>query len=148
MMYVIGGVAVLILIGMAATGASGMTVSSYPVPGGPQSKFADAIAHAEGFYVSGSRPARNHNPGDLENWPGVPTDGEGYSVFASDSDGWQALEQQLNAIRNSASRHYSSGMSFAAMGFIYAGGDPGGNWARNVASFLGANVSDPIGDWL
>jgi hypothetical protein len=30
------------------------------------SKIADAIAFAEGFYVPGSRPCRNNNPGDLE----------------------------------------------------------------------------------
>ena len=30
------------------------------------SKIADAIAFAEGYFVSGSRPHRNNNPGDLE----------------------------------------------------------------------------------
>ena len=30
------------------------------------SKIADAIAFAEGYFVSGSRPRRNNNPGDLD----------------------------------------------------------------------------------
>lgn len=151
MSYLLLGAAAFIFVGMAATSAFGSTVN-YPVDGGAQSKFADAIAHAEGFYDEGSRPARNNNPGDFENWPGVPTDGAGYSVFGSVADGWNALEEQLNAIRNAASRHYTTGMSFRQMGYIYADGahDPAGaaNWSSNVSAFMGAGVDDAIGGYL
>ena len=152
MMYLIGGVAVLIFIGMAATGASGMTISSYPVPGGPQSKFADAIAHAEGFYVSGSRPARNNNPGDFKNWGGFPTDNDGYTIFPDDATGWTRLDRFLNEIKNGTSPEFNSGMTFQQMGFVYADGvhDPAGarNWTNDVVNFMGANVTDSIGDYL
>ena len=151
MSYLLLGAAAFIFMGMAATSAFGKTLN-YPVDGGPQSKFADAIAHAEGFYTNGSRPERNNNPGDFENWPGVPTDDAGYSVFGSVADGWRALEEQLNAIRNAASRHYTTGMSFTQMAQIYADGahDPTGaqDWATNVAAFMGADVSDSIGNYL
>lgn len=63
---------------------------------------ASAIAKEEGASVAGSRPWRNNNPGDLRNWPGVPTDGDGFSVFPSLEDGWNAL---LEDIRNHAAKY-------------------------------------------
>lgn len=112
------------------------------------SAFAEAIARAEGFYVEGSRPARNNNPGDLRAWPGAEEDSDGYAVFDTPERGWAALESQLKVIRDGQSHFYSLSMTFSQMGKIYAGGDPGGNWARNVAAALSAGVDDSIGDYL
>jgi hypothetical protein len=60
-------------------------------------KLAEAIAHEEGFYVPGSLPARDHNPGDLRHSPHSFHTGDPNSVGAiySDTDGWADLERQL-----------------------------------------------------
>jgi hypothetical protein len=61
-------------------------------------KLAEAIAHEEGYYVPGSLPNRNNNPGDLRHSPH-----SFHSVDAPDAigkidssvDGWADLERQL-----------------------------------------------------
>lgn len=61
-------------------------------------KLAEAIAHEEGFYVQGSLPQRNHNPGDLRHGNGeVHPDNQPDAVgaFPNDAAGWAALERQL-----------------------------------------------------
>jgi hypothetical protein len=60
--------------------------------------WADAIARFEGFYSAGSRPARNHNPGDLKfaGQPGaIGQDSAGFAIFPDDATGFQALYNQL-----------------------------------------------------
>ena len=60
--------------------------------------WAAAIAQFEGFNSAGSRPARNHNPGDLKfaGQPGaVGQDPKGFAVFPDDATGFQALYNQL-----------------------------------------------------
>src|SRR5579885_1117433 len=60
-------------------------------------RFAQAIARAEGFYVSGSRPQRNHNPGDMTQdliGKGIGRDGP-FVVYANDQDGWSNLYAQI-----------------------------------------------------
>ena len=111
-----------------------------------RSQFAAAIGNAEGVNVPGSLPARNNNPGDLRNWPGAPADASGYSIFPTMQAGWDALETQLDAIRNGSSAYYNANMSIAQMGAIYADGDP--NWAANVAAFLGTTSNAIIGPLL
>lgn len=60
----------------------------------------EAIARQEGFYVPGSRPARNHNPGDLEYGPfakahgATASDGR-FAVFPDDATGFAALRALL-----------------------------------------------------
>jgi hypothetical protein len=61
-------------------------------------KLAEAIAHEEGYYVEGSLPQRNNNPGDLRHGNGeVHPDNQPNAVgaFATPEDGWAALERQL-----------------------------------------------------
>jgi hypothetical protein len=61
--------------------------------------WADAIARFEGFYSAGSRPARNHNPGDLKfaGQPGaIGQDSAGFAIFPDDATGFQALYNQLS----------------------------------------------------
>jgi hypothetical protein len=60
-------------------------------------KLAQLIAREEGFFRSGTLPARNHNPGDLRHsphsqHPGAPN---AIGVIDSDADGWADLERQL-----------------------------------------------------
>ena len=53
------------------------------------------IAKEEGFYVQGSVPQRNDNPGDLEHAPGETHSGSAIGSFSDADAGWQALERQL-----------------------------------------------------
>jgi hypothetical protein len=104
------------------------------------SGLAQAIANAEGYGVPGAIPTAANNPGDLVLGDiGYGTMGAGITVFGSSSDGWSALENQLQLISNGQSRNYSPGMSIAQIGQVWAGGD--GNWAINVASSLGVSTS-------
>lgn len=61
------------------------------------SKLAEAIARQEGFYVEGSLPQRNMNPGDLRHAPGETHPGNPNAVgaFPNLAAGWAALERQL-----------------------------------------------------
>ena len=61
--------------------------------------WASAIAQFEGFNSAGSRPARNHNPGDLKfagQAGAVGQDSAGFAIFPDDGTGFQALYNQLN----------------------------------------------------
>lgn len=58
---------------------------------------AQLIAKEEGFFRSGTLPARLHNPGDLRHsphsqHPGAPDD---IGTIDTDEHGWQDLERQL-----------------------------------------------------
>lgn len=62
------------------------------------SKLAEAIAHEEGFYVPGSVPALDCNPGDLRHSPHsfhTADSPDGIGKIDSDADGWADLERQL-----------------------------------------------------
>lgn len=61
-------------------------------------KLAEAIAHQEGFYVAGSLPQRQNNPGDLRHAPGEthPGNPDAVGCFPDVATGWAALDRQLN----------------------------------------------------
>jgi hypothetical protein len=118
--------------------------------GRPLSPFADAIAHAEGFYIVGSRSNRNRNPGDFILAPPATnytsnSDGT-YAVFDTVDDGWQCLEDELDFIRRGVS-HFKDTFTFEQLAQGYS---PDGwqNWAANVSKFLGAVPSEQIGKYL
>ena len=113
------------------------------------SKIADAIAFAEGYFVSGSRPRRNHNPGDLERdlvgqdllRPGVGV------IYATIQDGREALERQVR-LMFAGSRIYRPSMTIAEAALRYTATDQAA-WAKNVAGRLGVSVDtrlDEIAD--
>jgi hypothetical protein len=61
-------------------------------------KLAELIATEEGFYVKGSVPNRNNNPGDLRHSPEsthLPGDPDGIGIIPSEAEGWADLERQL-----------------------------------------------------
>lgn len=140
----------LIILGIGAvsllTGGAVMA-SSF---GRPLSTFADAIAHAEGFYTVGSRSNRNNNPGDFilappaSNYTSV-SDGT-YAVFDTVADGWQALEDELDMIRRGVS-HFKPMFTFEQLAQGYS---PDGwqNWSVNVAKYVGATPNEQIGTYL
>ena len=62
------------------------------------SKLAEAIAHEEGFYVPGSLPNRDNNPGDLRHSPHsfhTADDPNAIGQIDTPADGWEDLERQL-----------------------------------------------------
>ena len=115
--------------------------------------FAEGIALAEGFYVSGSRAARNHNPGNITldiTGTGVGMDGM-FIVYANDADGWDALRKQVQLILTDTSNIYNSAMTLREIGQKYASTSTPAeqlNWAINVASKLGLDIDTPVSTLL
>jgi hypothetical protein len=98
-----------------------------------------AIARAEGFYVKGTLPNRNHNPGDLRavrvRFSGqIGTDRRGYAIFRNDRAGFAALTHQLEKIMAGESRNYTVNMTIKQLGRKYAESSV---WARTVSRILG-----------
>lgn len=122
------------LNGMVDTGADPVTV-----------KIAEGIARAEGFYVPGSRPARNHNPGDMTaDLIGRATGKDGaFVVYGSDVDGWLNLYAQVNAWRNGTSHHANNESTIAHVASFYTTTDQAA-WASTVAEYCGVSVNDPL----
>jgi hypothetical protein len=131
------GWALLAVIAFLAL-AGGWAASSSLLPSGnsgyPQAVIllGQAIATAEGFWVTGSRAQRNNNPGNI---------GGGNASYGTADLGWQALYNQVQMMFSGASNFYNPGMTIAQIAWVYADGahDPTGatNWANNVASALG-----------
>jgi hypothetical protein len=111
--------------------------------------FAQGIAVAEGFFVSGSRPQRDNNPGDLT----VDTIGKGVSmdgpfvVYGSPEDGWDALKQQVRLMLTDASAFYNSNMTIREVAERYTTTDQMA-WATNVAAVLGVSIDTKLSDLL
>ena len=63
------------------------------------SKLAQLIAQEEGFFVPGSLPNRDHNPGNLRHSPHsfhTQSAPDAIGQIDDDTDGWEDLERQLN----------------------------------------------------
>jgi hypothetical protein len=111
------------------------------------SSLADAIAYAEGFFIPGSRPARNHNPGDLTVdtiSKGIGMDGP-FVVYANDTDGWDALKRQVDLMLTNASQIYNNQMTIRQVAQLYTTTDQLA-WATAVASRLGVSMDTKLAD--
>lgn len=115
-------------------------------------KIAQAIATAEGFYVDGSRPQRNHNPGDMtQDLIGQATGKDGpFVVYATDADGWECLYAQVNAWLDGTSRYHSADSSINDLAGLgsetgYSATDQR-SWAATVATSLGVDGDTSLGD--
>lgn len=67
------------------------------------SKLAVLIATEEGFFIPGSLPERDNNPGDLRHSPHSfhpPGDPNAIGDIDTPADGWTDLETQLNRFAN------------------------------------------------
>lgn len=113
--------------------------------------WANAIAQFEGYNSPGSRPARNHNPGDLKfagQAGAVGRDSGGFAIFPDDVTGFQALYRQLEKYVNDfpgysileIMAHYLG----QPMPTVNAQGDAF-TYAAHVASSLGADISTTLG---
>lgn len=126
--------------------AIGGAMSTTGISGNVQ-KIAQAIAFAEGFYVPGSRPSRNHNPGDMTQdliGKSVGSDGP-FVVYASDDDGWNNLYTQIEMWLNGGSQHANSQSTISQISSFYTANDQT-SWAANVANQLGVSIDTPIGE--
>lgn len=131
------------------TTSEGFDLSPY---GGPTTypqgilNTAQAIARAEGFYVSGSIPQRAHNPGDLK-VPGLPTLAGGITQFPDDAAGWSALYKQLYRILTGQSAYYTPDDTIAQMADNWTATQKT-IWGQNVAMFLGVPTSTHLWEVL
>jgi hypothetical protein len=138
--------ALMIIVGLIGVGyilvqaGGGYTdVTSGPRSGsGLVDQLAIGIAHAEGFYIPLSRPARNHNPGDISDSFGLATgtDAGGLSIFPDDQAGWDALTHKLQNILAGTSHTYSPVATVAQFANTWTGGDNPDSWADTVVGHL------------
>jgi hypothetical protein len=150
------GVALILLTssgGQSSDGGSSVGSGS-AAGGGPGADpkiraLAIAISRAEGFGVAGAVPTRANNPGDLVDGDvgyGL-ANAEGVTIYATASDGWNALYNELGKIFSGTSRVYNTGMTFAAFASLWTGGDQASNWAYNVTTILGVTADETLGGW-
>lgn len=99
-------------------------------------QFSWAIAKAEGFFLKGSIPNRDHNPGDIKairgyRFPGqTGTDKHGHVIFRNNNKGWAALQNQVRKMCMTEGR-YSPQMTIQQIGKRYA--KNWRQWSANVA---------------
>lgn len=138
---------ILLVFGLIALGGGGYAVGSVNAFYDRVNRLADAIAFAEGFYVSGSRPNRNNNPGDLTKTLGFPSSGfDGmYVVFQTLADGWSALRKQVSMMLDGSSSIYNPNMTIWEMAQRYTTTDQV-PWATNVAAKLGVDINTKISE--
>lgn len=107
-------------------------------------KLSKAIAKAEGFYVPNSRPARNHNPGNMTQdliKKAIGKDGA-FVVYANDADGFENLRRQLWLVWG-GSAYYNPTMTIAEFASVWTATQQR-EWANNVANALGVSVTTQI----
>jgi len=129
----------LLMLGLVALAVS-VTGSTSQVD-----RIARAIATAEGFFVLGSRPNRNRNPGNLTASFGYQTLGSDgpFPIFATDTAGWAALKDQIRMMLDGSSEHYKPYMTIAEIAEHYTATEQA-IWARNVANELGVSVDTQL----
>ena len=109
-------------------------------------RISQAIARREGYYVPGSRAARNNNPGNLRRWGNVAVD-DGFAHFPSVDAGWEALRAQIakNVRRGLTLLEFFAGKPGVYYGYAPStdGNDPE-DYAAFVAKLVGVPVSAPL----
>lgn len=113
-------------------------------------QWAQAIATQEGYFVPGSRAARNNNPGNLKIAGDAGTDPQGFGVFSTPDLGFAALNADLSA----KVQKYPN-LSILQIMTRYLGGNPLNpqvtsqgdpfTYAKNVADRLGVSINATLG---
>jgi len=139
--WLVIGAVLLLTLGGTALAAGGTEQDSRIA------RLAEAIAYAEGYYVNGSRPQRNNNPGDLTKSLGFSTIGNDgmYMIFSTIEDGWNALRKLVELMLTNRSAIYTSGMTILDVARRYTTTQQD-EWAANVASRLGVPVYTKISE--
>lgn len=111
---------------------------------------AHAIAIAEGFNVSGSVPARLHNPGDISDgavtFGSQPHSGSNVTTFPDDITGWNWLHNKISNIANGSSDVYSPDDTWEQIAEKWAGNSA--PWLSIVTTKLGVQPEDRFGDYF
>lgn len=114
--------------------------------------WANTIAQFEGYNSPGTRPARNHNPGDLK-FAGQPgalgADSAGFAVFPDDVTGFQALYLQLQKYVTSYPNDTILDITAHYLGQSTPTVNSQGNaftYAAAVASSLGVTTDTTLGE--
>jgi hypothetical protein len=103
------------------------------------SSLATAISKAEGFGTENAPTITAYNnPGALF------ADGQPQQ-FSSLSDGYSALETQIQSWLSGTSAHANSDTTISELAQVYTGGDNPDSWASNVSSFLGVTPDTTLG---
>lgn len=110
-------------------------------------RLREAIARAEGWYVEGSRPQRNNNPGNLTKDFGYPITGHDgpFPIFLTPEWGWTALRNQVEMMLDGSSAYYDPYMTIREVAEKYTETEKDA-WAQNVASQLGVTVDTRLAD--
>jgi hypothetical protein len=103
---------------------------------------AEAIARAEGFYVAGSLPQRQNNPGAIK------SGGVFVTLYPDAAAGWAALYNQVDLMLTGRSAYYNPSMTFSQIAQIYTGGDSPETWAFIVSNTLGLTPANILDDYL
>lgn len=112
-------------------------------------QFAHAIAHAEGYNLKGSIPARCNNPGDLKgtNFPGqIGICKGGHAKFRTASVGWAALYHQIEKIQDGTSTKYANRVTFRQAAKTYAQNYR--PWLKIVTKTLQVDDDDDVKTFL
>lgn len=99
---------------------------------------AKLIAQEEGFFRSGTLPARNHNPGDLRHSPHsehAADAPDAIGVIDTDADGWEDLERQLQL---DAERTFTLGTAIYSWAPVKDGNQPWKYLADVIEGFAAA----------
>lgn len=115
--------------------------------------WANAIKEMEGWF-EGSRSFRNNNPGNLK-YAGqrntIGLDNNGFAIFATYEDGWNALVHQLTIAADGRSAVYNPEMTLLEFFKVYAPASDNNhpeNYAKFVADKIGVKVGTKIKDLL
>lgn len=124
----------LLAVGFAATGSKPAV-----------DRIAEAIATAEGYFVAGSRPNRNNNPGNLTRDFGYQTVGKDgpFPIFINAAAGWAALKDQVRMMLDGTSNNFRPEMTIAEIAAVYTATEQDA-WAANVARELGVSTNTPL----
>jgi hypothetical protein len=97
-----------------------------------------AIFHAEGFWVPGSLPRRNHNPGDLLNHAGANV------PYSSIIAGAAAAVREVRLIVTNRSEVYRLSMTWQRVAQLWTGGDNAAAWCASVCDDLGVDPDSTL----
>jgi hypothetical protein len=116
---------------------------------GQYRQFSWAIAKQEGYYIKGSIPNRDRNPGDIKFVAGYKFPGQrgidrhGHVIFKNDYWGWAALENQVRKMCMSQGR-YSADMTLQQIGRKYA--EDWKHWSTNVAKNMKCDPRETLAE--
>src|SRR4051812_42242035 len=101
-------------------------------------KLCSAICSMEGWWTPGSRPRRNHNPGDLRGapWLNHPQMDGGYWLASSDAEGIAGLYHQV-------ALDIARGMTAKQLVYAWAPPSDGNLTARYLTYVCGAVGVEP-----